>query len=112
MVANFKDLLERIFVLDPDKRITVVQALSHPFITGKWIMMLIFWLHKCYWACFYLVIYFLSSPSNFSPFMCLIYETMDLEHWVGLLDVDEAWKRWSIWNLPTWQFLSVVFCFL
>ncbi|KAJ3672899.1 hypothetical protein LUZ60_006273 [Juncus effusus] len=35
LVANFKDLLERIFVLDPDKRMTVSQALSHPFITGK-----------------------------------------------------------------------------
>lgn len=35
MVANFKDLLEKIFILDPDKRITVQQALSHPFITGK-----------------------------------------------------------------------------
>ncbi|XP_052199029.1 uncharacterized protein LOC127806074 [Diospyros lotus] len=35
MLANFKDLLEKIFVLDPDKRITVSQALSHPFITGK-----------------------------------------------------------------------------
>ncbi|KAL3501697.1 hypothetical protein ACH5RR_036146 [Cinchona calisaya] len=35
MLANFKDLLEKIFMLDPDKRITVSQALSHPFITGK-----------------------------------------------------------------------------
>lgn len=35
MISNFKDLLERIFILDPDKRITVSQALSHPFITGK-----------------------------------------------------------------------------
>lgn len=35
MLAQFKDLMERIFVLDPDKRITVSQALSHPFITGK-----------------------------------------------------------------------------
>lgn len=35
MLSNFKDLLERIFILDPDKRITVSQALSHPFITGK-----------------------------------------------------------------------------
>ena len=35
MVANFKDLLEKIFILDPDKRLTVQQALSHPFITGK-----------------------------------------------------------------------------
>lgn len=42
MLVNFKDILEKIFVLDPDKRITVSQALSHPFITGKWIMMLIF----------------------------------------------------------------------
>ncbi|XP_047330052.1 serine/threonine-protein kinase prpf4B-like [Impatiens glandulifera] len=35
ILANFKDLLERIFVLDPEKRLTVSQALSHPFITGK-----------------------------------------------------------------------------
>lgn len=35
MLANFRDLLEKVFVLDPDKRITVAQALSHPFITGK-----------------------------------------------------------------------------
>ncbi|KAL7149333.1 hypothetical protein ABFS83_05G032700 [Erythranthe nasuta] len=35
MLANFKDLMEKIFVLDPDKRLNVSQALSHPFITGK-----------------------------------------------------------------------------
>ncbi|KAI7997895.1 hypothetical protein LOK49_LG10G00689 [Camellia lanceoleosa] len=35
MLANFRDLLEKVFVLDPDKRITVTQALTHPFITGK-----------------------------------------------------------------------------
>lgn len=35
MLSSFKDLLERIFVLDPEKRMTVAQALSHPFITGK-----------------------------------------------------------------------------
>lgn len=35
MVASFKDILERIFILDPEKRLTVSQALSHPFITGK-----------------------------------------------------------------------------
>ncbi|XVE53316.1 hypothetical protein DITRI_Ditri02bG0194400 [Diplodiscus trichospermus] len=35
MVANFKDLLDKIFVLDPEKRMTVTQALAHPFITGK-----------------------------------------------------------------------------
>ncbi|XP_077241069.1 protein kinase superfamily protein [Tasmannia lanceolata] len=35
MLANFKDLLERVFVLDPEKRMTVSQALSHPFIMGK-----------------------------------------------------------------------------
>lgn len=35
MLASFKDLLDKIFVLDPEKRITVSQALSHPFITGK-----------------------------------------------------------------------------
>ncbi|KAG0487138.1 hypothetical protein HPP92_009233 [Vanilla planifolia] len=34
MLANFKDLLDRIFVLDPEKRMTVSQALSHPFITA------------------------------------------------------------------------------
>ncbi|KAF3321024.1 serine/threonine-protein kinase prpf4B-like protein [Carex littledalei] len=35
LLGNFKDLLERIFMLDPEKRMTVSQALSHPFITGK-----------------------------------------------------------------------------
>ncbi|KAJ6828106.1 serine/threonine-protein kinase prpf4B isoform X1 [Iris pallida] len=35
MLADFKDLLDRIFVLDPEKRMTVSQALSHRFITGK-----------------------------------------------------------------------------
>lgn len=35
MVANFRDLMEKIFVLDPDKRLNVSQALSHPYITGK-----------------------------------------------------------------------------
>ncbi|GKU90347.1 hypothetical protein SLEP1_g4351 [Rubroshorea leprosula] len=35
MLANFKDLLEKNFVLDPEKRLTVHQALNHPFITGK-----------------------------------------------------------------------------
>ncbi|THU64333.1 hypothetical protein C4D60_Mb01t25370 [Musa balbisiana] len=35
MLSNFKDLLDRIFVLDPEKRMTISQALSHPFITGK-----------------------------------------------------------------------------
>lgn len=47
MLANFKDLLEKIFVLDPDKRMTVAQALTHPFITGKWTMLLNLWLRKC-----------------------------------------------------------------
>ncbi|CAA0808997.1 Protein kinase superfamily protein [Striga hermonthica] len=46
MVANFKDLMEKIFVLDPDKRLNVSQALSHPFITelrrltGAWLKFL------------------------------------------------------------------------
>lgn len=35
MLANFKDLLDKIFALDPDKRMTVQQALNHPFVTGK-----------------------------------------------------------------------------
>ncbi|RZC72971.1 hypothetical protein C5167_048442 [Papaver somniferum] len=35
MLADFKDLLERTLVLDPDKRITVSQALTHPFILGQ-----------------------------------------------------------------------------
>lgn len=47
MVATFKDLMERIFVLDPDKRLNVSQALSHPFITGKWTMILVLWLQTC-----------------------------------------------------------------
>ncbi|XP_012082071.1 serine/threonine-protein kinase prpf4B isoform X2 [Jatropha curcas] len=35
MLANFRDLLDKIFVLDPEKRLTVQQAQLHPFITGK-----------------------------------------------------------------------------
>ncbi|VFQ78082.1 unnamed protein product [Cuscuta campestris] len=35
MLLHFKDLLEKIFMLDPDKRLTVSQALSHPFFTDK-----------------------------------------------------------------------------
>ncbi|KAM0837080.1 hypothetical protein ACQ4PT_016204 [Festuca glaucescens] len=35
LLSRFKDLLEKIFVLDPEKRLTVSQALGHPFITGK-----------------------------------------------------------------------------
>ncbi|GJN03243.1 hypothetical protein PR202_ga20665 [Eleusine coracana subsp. coracana] len=35
LLSSFKDLLDKIFLLDPEKRITVEQALSHPFITGK-----------------------------------------------------------------------------
>ena len=34
-VAAFRDLLDKMFALDPDKRITVSQALSHPFISGR-----------------------------------------------------------------------------
>ncbi|XP_071715174.1 uncharacterized protein [Rutidosis leptorrhynchoides] len=34
LLANFKDLLEKIFILDPDKRISVKQARKHPFITA------------------------------------------------------------------------------
>jgi serine/threonine-protein kinase PRP4 len=35
LLVHFRDLLDRIFILDPQKRITVSQALAHPFITGK-----------------------------------------------------------------------------
>ncbi|KAL9423390.1 hypothetical protein AB3S75_035475 [Citrus x aurantiifolia] len=38
MLANFKDLLDKIFVLDPEKRMTVAQALTHPFISGKYLI--------------------------------------------------------------------------
>ncbi|CAI5472535.1 unnamed protein product [Closterium sp. Yama58-4] len=34
-LAAFRDLLDKIFCLDPDKRLTVAQALSHPFIVGR-----------------------------------------------------------------------------
>ncbi|ONM02362.1 Protein kinase superfamily protein, partial [Zea mays] len=34
MLSSFKDLLDKMFILDPEKRITVSQALSHPFITA------------------------------------------------------------------------------
>ncbi|KAF2550262.1 hypothetical protein F2Q68_00036277 [Brassica cretica] len=35
MLAHFRDLLDKMFILDPEKRLTVSQALAHPFITGK-----------------------------------------------------------------------------
>ncbi|KAF8701782.1 hypothetical protein HU200_033100 [Digitaria exilis] len=34
-VSSFKDLLDKIFSLEPAKRLTVEEALLHPFITGK-----------------------------------------------------------------------------
>lgn len=34
-VTQLKDLLERIFSLDPAKRISTSQALAHPFITDR-----------------------------------------------------------------------------
>ena len=55
MLADFKDLLDKMFVLDPDKRLTVSQALSHPFITGKWTLLLIFWLQNSYSARYLLI---------------------------------------------------------
>ncbi|KAG7563537.1 Protein kinase domain [Arabidopsis suecica] len=35
MLAHFRDLLDKMFILDPERRLTVSQALAHPFITGK-----------------------------------------------------------------------------
>nr|CAB3493514.1 unnamed protein product [Digitaria exilis] len=35
MLSNFNDLLKKILVLDPDKRLKVEQALSHQFVCGK-----------------------------------------------------------------------------
>uniref|UniRef100_A0A7N0ZS22 Protein kinase domain-containing protein n=1 Tax=Kalanchoe fedtschenkoi TaxID=63787 RepID=A0A7N0ZS22_KALFE len=35
ILTNFKDLLDKIFTLHSDERMTVSQALGHPFITGK-----------------------------------------------------------------------------
>jgi serine/threonine-protein kinase PRP4 len=35
LLANFKDLLERVLTLDPEKRLDVSAALKHPFISGK-----------------------------------------------------------------------------
>ncbi|KAJ5079266.1 protein kinase superfamily protein [Anaeramoeba ignava] len=32
-LLQFKDLLEKIFILDPSKRITIEQAIAHPFLT-------------------------------------------------------------------------------
>ena len=33
--TNFKDLLDKMLQLDPDKRISASSALKHPFITDK-----------------------------------------------------------------------------
>ncbi|ESQ32905.1 hypothetical protein EUTSA_v10003622mg [Eutrema salsugineum] len=35
MLSHFRDLLDKMFILDPERRLTVSQALAHPFITGK-----------------------------------------------------------------------------
>ncbi|CAN8312140.1 unnamed protein product [Cochlearia groenlandica] len=35
VLAQFRDLLDKLFRLDPEKRLTVSHALAHPFITGK-----------------------------------------------------------------------------
>uniref|UniRef100_A0A0A9F9Z6 Protein kinase domain-containing protein n=1 Tax=Arundo donax TaxID=35708 RepID=A0A0A9F9Z6_ARUDO len=35
MLSSFKDLLEKKFVLDPEKRLKVSEALNHPFISGR-----------------------------------------------------------------------------
>ncbi|KAG7565563.1 Protein kinase domain [Arabidopsis suecica] len=35
VLVHFRNLLDKIFTLDPQKRLTVSQALAHPFITGK-----------------------------------------------------------------------------
>ncbi|RLN19030.1 hypothetical protein C2845_PM02G01040 [Panicum miliaceum] len=35
MLSNFNDLLKRILVLDPEKRLKVEQALSHSFVSGE-----------------------------------------------------------------------------
>ncbi|CAN6303811.1 unnamed protein product [Urochloa humidicola] len=35
MLSNFNDLLKRILVLDPEKRLKVELAFSHPFVSGK-----------------------------------------------------------------------------
>lgn len=34
-LADFKDLLEKMFTLDPEKRVKATQALNHPFITDQ-----------------------------------------------------------------------------
>lgn len=34
-VLQFKDLIEKVLMLDPSKRLAVNQALTHPFITEK-----------------------------------------------------------------------------
>jgi serine/threonine-protein kinase PRP4 len=35
MLSKFNDILKRILVLDPEKRLKVEQALSHPFVSGE-----------------------------------------------------------------------------
>lgn len=34
-VAQFKDLMDKLIMLDPSKRLAVNQALAHPFITER-----------------------------------------------------------------------------
>lgn len=35
MLVHFKDLLEKMLVVDPEKRISIKEALRHPFIREK-----------------------------------------------------------------------------
>lgn len=116
MLANFKDLLEKIFVLDPEKRMTVSQALSHPFITGKWTKMLNLWLKRCSWAwhmfirIYFIFIYLMIGHLSVLFIAC---SALAQEHWTQLLRWINC-KRDDVWfgDLPTWRFIQLdVFCF-
>jgi predicted membrane channel-forming protein YqfA (hemolysin III family) len=74
-------------VLDPEKRMTVNQALAHPFITGKWTMLLIFWLQKCCCARFCTL-----WPNSFRYLIIAHYLYLMCS---GLWALSSFWHGWS-----------------
>jgi hypothetical protein len=83
MLASFKDLF-KIFVLDPEKRITVSQALIHPLSLANENKMLI--LPDLVEHSIYLVKYDLGSCSPIISISVFVFGAMRSEY------VDEAWN--------------------
>lgn len=71
LITSFTDLLEKALHLNPEKRLTPKEALSHPFITGK----------------------FTAQEDGFV--VVLLYHTVNFQTLVKLVDYTEN----SIWDL-------------